>query len=200
MNSNKDIIDKLFDVWFQGKHKLIEFNFTFSDDTESIKIREELLPDFCETLIEFYWNYFFITIAKLLDPHTQGQNKNLSLFSLSKILKKNNKSEWEDVFKKTEDLKRRYLDVIHYRRKNLAHFDFEYTIGNMDFGTSSHIDEINFFFDKMLELINLTYQSLGFNIRVPAIISRADFRGGFEFNRILTEYKKAICGDENIIL
>ncbi len=190
MNSNKEIIDKLFDVWFQGKHKLIEFEATFPDNEESEELKEELLPDFCDTLIEFYWNYFFLTIARLLDPHTQGQHKNLTLFTLSDLLKKNGKSEWKDVLKKTEELKTKFLPVIKYRRKKLAHFDFDHTIGNADFGTSTHIDEINHFFDTILELINMTYKPLGFDIRVPAIIRRARFRGGTEFNRILSEYKK----------
>nr|WP_321222927.1 hypothetical protein [uncultured Psychroserpens sp.] len=190
MNTDKEIIDKLFDAWFHSKHKLIEFDASFPDDKESEELKEELLPDFCDTLIEFYWNHFFITIAKLLDPYTQGQNKNLSLFTLSDLLKKSDKIEWENVLKKTEELKTKFLPVIKYRRKNLAHFDFDYTIGNTEFGTSTHIDEINYFFDKMLELINLTYEPLGFDIRVPAIIGRVGFKGGNEFNRILSEYKK----------
>ena len=190
MNSNKEIIDKLFDGWFHGKHKLIEFEATFPENKNSEELKEELLPDFCDNLIEFYWNYFFITIAKLLDPHTQGQNKNLSLFTLSELLKKNDKVEWENVLKKTNELKKKFLPVIKYRRKNLAHFDFDYTIGNTDFGTSTHIDEVNYFFDEVLELINLTYKPLGFDVRIPAIMRRARFKGGTEFNRILSEYKK----------
>jgi hypothetical protein len=158
MNSNKEIIDKLFNVWFHAKHKLIEFDTTFPEDKETKELKEELLPDFCDILIEFYWNYFFITIAKLLDPHTQGQNKNLSLFTLSDLLKKNGKTEWGNVLEKTEELKAEFLPVIKYRRKNLAHFDFDYTIGNTDFETSTHINEVNNFFDKMLELINMTFK------------------------------------------
>jgi hypothetical protein len=190
MNSNKEIVDKLFDGWFHGKHKLIEFEATFPDNKNSEELKEELLPDFCYNLIEFYWNYFFITIAKLLDPHTQGQNKNLSLFTLSELLKKNDKAEWKTVLERTNELKIKFLPVIKYRRKNLAHFDFDYTIGNTDFGTSTHIDEVNYFFDEMLELINLTYKPLGFDLRIPAIMKRARFKGGTEFNRILSEYKK----------
>ena len=42
----------------------------------------------------------------------------------------------------------------------------------------------------MLDLINMTYKPLGFDIKVPAIVKRARFKGGIEFNRILSEYEK----------
>jgi hypothetical protein len=190
MNSNKEILDRLFNIWFQGKHKLIEFEASFPDKKEIIELREEFLPDFFDTLNEFYWNYFLITIARLLDPYKQGQNTNLTLYTLSNLLKEDHKSEWKIVLKKTEELKSKYHTVIKYRRKNLAHFDLDYSIGNRQFKTSTHIDEVIYFFDQMLELINLTYEPLGFEKRVPVIIKKAKFKGGNELNRILTEYKK----------
>jgi hypothetical protein len=190
MKNYKEIIDKLFNIWFHGKHKLIEFEEIFPDNKYLEDLREEMLPDFFDNLNEFYWEYFFLTIAKLLDSHKQGQNINLTLFTLSEILKTNEKNEWERIFERTNELKTKYRDIIKYRRKSLAHFDFDYSIGKKEFGTSTKIEEITYFFDEMLELINETYKLMELQDRNPVIIKRGDYKGGKEMNRILEDCKK----------
>ena len=97
--------------------------------------------------------------------------------------------EHQTISSRIQQLKDKYSSIIYYRKKNLAHFDFDYTIGNSDFGTTTHIDEVKFFFEEMLIIINETYSSLGFEKRVAIIMNPARFKGGREFNRILADYK-----------
>lgn len=190
MKNFEEILSNLFDSWFDGKHKLLEFEQLFTENKEIEDLKEELLPDFFDNLNQFYWNYFFMTIARLLDSHKQNQNTNLTLFTLSEILKENDKNEWRIVFDKTEKLKKKYNDIIKYRRKNLAHFDFEYSLGQKVFNTSTHIDEVNYFFDKMIELINLTNTIMELKEKSPVIMRRARYKGGIELIEILRDYKK----------
>ncbi|WP_338358778.1 hypothetical protein [Yeosuana marina] len=190
MNNTQQIIKKLFNIWLHTAWKLIEFEKTFPENEEIEMTREELLPDFFDNLNELYWNYFFVTIAKLLDPHNQGQNKNLSLFTLPELLKSEKKIEWKIVSKKVQNIKEKYKSIIVYRSKKLAHFDFDYNTGKKEFNTSTHINEINDFFTEMLEVINLTLKILEIPEYSPGIMRPADYKGADELNKILADYKK----------
>lgn len=183
-------IKNLFNIWFDTAWKLIEFEKTFPENEDIEIIREELLPDFFENLNELYWNYFFVTIAKLLDPHNQRQNTNLTLFTLPEILKSEKKDEWKIVLEKVQKIKEKHKDIIVYRSKKLAHFDFDYNTGQKEFNTSTHINEINDFFTEMLDLINLTLKILELPEYSPGIMKPARYRGADELNKILTDYKK----------
>jgi len=189
MTDPKEIIKKLFNIWFHTAWKLVEFEKTFPENKEIEEVREELLPDFFDNLNELYWNYFFVTIAKLLDPHNQGQNKNLTLFTLPELLKSEGEIEWKSIFKKVQNIKVKYKDIIVYRRKKLAHFDFDYNTGKKEFNTSTHINEINDFFTEMLELINITSKILELPEYSPGIVRPAKYRGADELNKILSDYK-----------
>ncbi|AVR46046.1 hypothetical protein C7S20_12710 [Christiangramia fulva] len=185
MPENEEIIKKLYQIWLHSKQKITEFNIVFSDDKEIENLREENLPDFFDNLNELYWNYFFITVAKLLDSHTQGRNTNLTIFTLPEILKKEKIEDWKKVQNQAENLKVKHQDIIDHRRKNLAHFDFDHTIQKKKLSGSTHIDEIDDFFNEMLEIINTTRKKLSLEPYSGGFMVHGRFKGSRELLRIL---------------
>lgn len=183
-------ISKLFDNWVHFKTKVMEFETLFSDDKSIMDLRNNLLPDFFIDLNEFYWENFLITIARLLDNHKQGQNLNLTLYTLAEVLKEQDKEEWKALENKINNLKKEYKDIIDYRRKHLAHYDLDYSTGAKDFGTSTHIDEVHKFLESMLETINLTLKAVGEPPKSGLVMYPGRYRGARAFLRILENEKK----------
>lgn len=183
-------IKKILDNWVHFKTKVMEFEVLFSDD-ESIKdLRNDLLPDFFMELNDLYWENFLITIARLLDDHKQGQNINLTLFTLVEILKEQDKEEWKEVENELNILKKKYKDIIYYRRKHLAHYDLNYTIGAKDFDTSTHIDEVHVFLNSMLEILNKTLNAIGEQQNSGLVIYPGRYLGAKELLQILKKEKQ----------
>lgn len=147
-------IKKLFNNWLFLKFSVAEFEILFSDDIEISELRKDTVPDLFMDIKNLYFENFLITIARFLDNSNQGRNNNLTLFTLPQILRENNKDEWTDLNESINNLKDNYSDIIFYRRKHLAHYDIEYTLGAKEFNTSTHIDEVHSFLEKSLSLIN----------------------------------------------
>lgn len=183
-------IKKIFDNWVHFKTNLMEFETLFSDDKNIKDLRNNMLPDFFMDLNDFYWENFHITIARLLDNHKQGQNLNLTLYTLVEILKEKDKEESEELEIKLNNLKKDYKNIINYRRKHLAHYDLDYTTGTKDFGTSTHIDEVHEFLESMLEIINYTLKAIGEPPKSGLVMYPGRYRGAREFLRILENEKK----------
>ncbi|MGQ7869799.1 AbiU2 domain-containing protein [Sunxiuqinia sp. sy24] len=173
----------------------MEFETLFSDDKNIKDLRNDLLPDFFMDLNDFYWGNFLITIARLLDNHKQGQNLNLTLFTLVEILKEQEKEESKELESKLINLKKEYKDIINYRRKHLAHYDLNYTTGGKDFGTSTHIDEVHKFLESMLEIINLTLTAIGETQKSGLVMYPGRYRGARELLRILDNERQTRLKD-----
>ncbi len=178
-------IKNLFNIWFDFKCKVLEFDVLYQDSIEVDKLRGETIPDFFNNLNELYWNYFLITIARFLDNNIQGKNTNLTLFTLSEILKENGKGEWREIKTRVDELKLKFKDITDYRRKHLAHFDLDYSIGEKEFNSSIHIDEVTYFLNETLSLINRTLIVLGFEEESGVVINSARYYGSRELLRIL---------------
>ena len=188
LNSTSEIDDRiktLFNIWVRISTQKMEFDKLFNNGEEDIQRKEVLLNDFFIDLQDMYWERFLITIAKLLDPAKQGKFDNLSLFTLSAILKEHNNSGTIEVLEETEKLKEKFESVINYRRKNLAHYDVEYTTGSKLFNSSTHIEEIESFLNKMIDLINKTLESLGHAPKSTVVMYPGRFKGAAALNRIL---------------
>ncbi|MBK3518520.1 AbiU2 domain-containing protein [Carboxylicivirga marina] len=169
----------------------MEFEVFFNDNESIRDLRDELLPDFFLDLYDFYWEDFLITIARLLDNHKQGQNLNLTLFTLVEVLKEKDKETFKDVKNQLDNIKEKYKDIITYRRKCLAHYDLDYTTGTKDFGSSTHIDEVHAFLDSMLDIINRTLIALGENPKTNLVMYPGRYRGAKELLRILEKEKQS---------
>lgn len=178
-------IQKLLNTWFYLKTNVSEFEILFSDDKNIADLRGSLLPDFFENLQVLYWEHFLITIARLLDPHEQGNNVNLSLFTLVEILKKRENNQWKCLNEKLIKLKEDNKDIINYRKKYLAHFDLKFATGEKPLNTSTHINEVHSFLDSMLEMLNLTLKYIGEEPIVIGGIYLARYIGAKEFMKIL---------------
>jgi len=183
-------IKKIFDNWVHFKTRVMEFEILFSDEKNINEIRNDMLPDFFLDLNDFYWENFLITIARLLDNHKQGQNLNLTLYTLVEVLKEHDKEEWIVLENKLNNLKKEYKDIINYRRKHLAHYDLDYTTGTKDFGTSTHINEVHNFLESMLENINLTLKAIDESPKSGLVMYPGRYRGARAFLRILENEKK----------
>lgn len=180
-----DRIKTLFNIWVRISTQKMEFDKLFNSGEEDIKRKKALLNDFFLDLSDMYWERFLISIAKLLDPAHQGKFDNLSLFTLSVILEEQNNSGRIEVFEETQILKEKFESTINYRRKNLAHYDVEYTTGSKDFKSSTRIEEIESFLDKMVELINKTLISLGHAPKSTIVMYHGGFKGASALNDIL---------------
>ena len=86
------------------------------------------------------------------------------------------------LIQRRSKLENRFEDVISYRRKNLAHFDSDFTTGKKSFNTSSHIDDVQFFLNEMINLINKTFILLG----QPTKSELVNYPGKFKGARVLT--------------
>lgn len=180
----------ILDNWVHFKTRVMEFETLFSDQEDIRDLRNNLLPDFFEELNGFYWENFLITIARLLDDHKQGQNQNLTLFTLLEILKEENK-DYTEIELYLNGLKAKYKDIIIYRRKYLAHYDLDYSVGEKEFNTSTHIDQVQEFINSMILLINMTLQSLGQLKVSESVIYPGKYLGAQAFIRILKNEKES---------
>ena len=183
-------IKTLFDHWVNLKTQTMEFNILFNENKEDIKRNELLLLDFFLDLNDLYWGRFLISIARLLDPHKQGKFTNLTLFTLPEILKEKNIIAWEDLHKDVQKLEKKFEEVITYRRKNLAHFDSDFTTGRKSFNTSTHIDDVQSFLNEMINLINKTLTLLGLPTKSETVIYPGRFKGARVLTNILDKSYK----------
>lgn len=190
MNNQQEVIKKLYNIWFDAKSKLNEFEITFPKDKYIEEIREEFLPDFFDNVNELYWYYFLISISKLLEPHKQWKKTNLTLFSLPEILKENEIPQWKAINDEVEQLKITNQPIIDYRNKYLAHFDFDFSTGKRKLDATTSIEEVKEFFDQMYQLINQTLTLLSLPIKSDVIINHGKFKGANKLNQILIEYRK----------
>lgn len=178
-------IKKLFNNWLFLKFSVAEFEILFSDDIEISELRKDTVPDLFMDIKNLYFENFLITIARFLDNSNQGRNNNLTLFTLPQILRENNKDEWTDLNESINNLKDNYSDIIFYRRKHLAHYDIEYTLGAKEFNTSTHIDEVHSFLEKSLSLINETLKIPDIEQYSGLIMYTGRYQGARELIRLL---------------
>lgn len=184
-------IKALFNYWVHLRTKVMEFEVLFNDDKDAVELRNELLPDFFQEINELYWENFLISISRLLDAHNQGQNTNLTLFTLSQILKEKNIDSWHSLNEKVVALKEKYKDITFYRKKHLAHFDLEYTTGNKEFNSSTHINEVVDFLASMHEFINYTLEAIGEPIKSNLVMYPGRYLGARALMRILENEKRS---------
>jgi len=180
-------IKQLHNNWVDYKYMVFEFDILFADDENSTKLRRNILPDFFSVLNNLYWDHFLIRIARLLDPHSQGKNVNLTLFTLPEILKENGKMEWKEINDQVTSLKNKFNNIAYYRKKHLAHYDVDYTTGTKEFNTTTHIDEVKSFLDDMIIIINQTLKLLGHDEEGSLVMYPALHQGAMELMRILTK-------------
>jgi hypothetical protein len=132
-----------------------------------------------------YWERFLIAIAKLLDPARQGNFNNLTLFTLPEILKEQNNSSCSELLEDVQKVKTDFKNVITYRKKNLAHFDSDFTTGSKSFDSSTHLDDVHLFLDEMINIINKTLIFLGHEPKSKLVIYPGRFKGARALNQIL---------------
>ncbi len=177
-------IKKLIDLWVHFKFELHEFNFLFPEDEKTEELRNSLLPDFFNDINKLYWDHFLISIARLLDPYEQRKKINLSLFALAAVLKENSLDS-KPVEIEIQKLRTEYQDIVNYRMKHLAHLNENHSVGKIEFGTSTHIDEVVTFLDKMLEIINQTLKALNLPQEAGIVMYPAHHKGSRELLNIL---------------
>lgn len=188
-------IEKIFNHWLHFQHKVWEFEWLFNEEKSNVELRNELLPDFFYDLNQIYWESMLMSVSRLLDNYKQGQNINLSLFTLVEILKENEKSEWREVEAKLKELKAKHKSIVKYRQKYLAHNDLEYAIGNKQLGTSTHIADVHVFLSRMHDVLNDTLRALGYPEKSKGIITRGRYRGALELMNILRSEKQRRSSD-----
>lgn len=184
-------IKKLYDHWFDFRFRVWEFEKLYSEDPYNIELREKTAPDFFRDINQLYWDNFLITIARLLDLHIQGQNTNLTLFTLVQILKENDIDDYKTIDCKVSVLKKKHKDILNFRRKHLAHLDSDYSTGLKEFNTSTHIDEVIAFLDTMVDLINETLGYLGEDEQAKNMIYPGRYYGSQALINILEKDYKA---------
>lgn len=187
-------IQKLEKIWINFKFQVVEFECLFPDDRDVEALREKTLPEFFWLVNELFWDTFLITIAKLLDKEEQGQNLNLTLYTLATTLEKKGIKEYIQIKEKIDGLNERYKSVIIYRRKYLAHFDKDYTMGIRRLNSITHIDDVNKFLMETLSLINETKKLLSLEPFSGFFMYPAKYRGSKELLRILVRDHNRIIG------
>ena len=182
-------IERLFEVWLDFKFQLMEFEILFPENKDIIELREETIPDFFDDINYLYWYYFFMTVSRLLDNNVQGKNLNLTLYTLPALLEEKGNVNCNTIKDRVDKLKIKFDNVRLYRKKHLAHFDLDYTIGNSEFNSTTNIDDIKYFLNEMLELITNTQKELSLPVSNPTIIYRGKYKGANELLRILRDEK-----------
>jgi hypothetical protein len=178
-------INKLINIWIHFRFQVIEFENLYPKDSEIENLRMKTVPDFFWNINELYWNTFLITIARLLDKHEQGQNQNLTLYSLPAILEIKEISEHTMIKERIDNLSEKFKTVRLYRKKFLAHFDKDYTIGKKSFNSITNIEEVHYFLKEMLSLIDDTQGLLSLEKFSGLVMYPARYSGAKELIRIL---------------
>ena len=178
-------IKKLVDLYVHFKVRTFEFDRLFSDEERIVHLRDSLLPDFFQDLAELYWEHMFMTIAKLLDPYQQHKNTNLSLFALEAVLIEQDSPKAPELHSRLLHFRRKFETITYYRKKNLAHFDKDYSTGNREFDTSTHFDEVVDFLDEMIDLINFTLHALELPAESGLVMYPAHHAGARQLLEIL---------------
>jgi len=178
-------INKLINIWIKFKFQVFEFEILYPEDSDIETLRSNTVPDFFWNINELYWNTFLITIARLLDKHEKGQNKNLTLYSLPAILEGKEIPDHTLIKGRIDNLNEKFKTVILYRKKYLAHFDREYTIGKKSFNAVTNLEEVHYFLNEMLSLIDDTQGLLSIEKFSGVVMCPAKYLGARELVRIL---------------
>lgn len=108
-------------IW--TKHYVNQYKQLFLYNKKRLALLNETGSTFFRVLQRMFWDEMIISVARLMDPHEQGKNKNLSLQIIINLAEENNwhfKSEISDLIGKA----RKESDaVIIHRMKRVAHRD-----------------------------------------------------------------------------
>lgn len=97
----------------------------FSEGPENIALINRTLPQFFVMLQFCYVDDVIMGIGRLLDPATTGNNENLTLATLQRILASSEHQQLaQEIAANIETIKRLEAPLRDHRNKRIAHFDY----------------------------------------------------------------------------
>lgn len=149
-----DIIRRLNDEVSICFHWLNEFEILFPQDKLHYELYNATAPNFFQKINRLFFEFFFMSISKLLDPAkmNRGKNENLSLFQLVEIAKSLFPSMKGDIVEKINQIKLESKTILNARRKLYAHNDLNIKLNGSSIGGTS-IEEIRTIIEEMQKVI-----------------------------------------------
>ena len=152
-------VDELKDDLVWTKHYVDEYKKLFLHSQKRIDLLNHTAPGFFRDVQIMFWDIMTVGVARLMDPHIQRSNRNLSLDILLKLAKEN---RWEFEFELKnliEKAKKKAAPIITRRMKVTAHRDLPTAMGDVVLDKVG-IDEIEETLELAGKALNLIYFNL----------------------------------------
>ena len=184
--NNKEILDKLWKILLMSYHTLNEFDEVFPNNPKQIELLNKAAPSFFAHVREMYFNSLFLSISKFFDPIEQFGHKNLSIYILLELADNLHYNKKNEVETKIESIKNNITHIIEYRRKYLAHLDFDFAFEIFKINRITKIEDIRTTCDSILELLNIFFVLIGEKPKVSVLMR--DIRGACSLINVLKQW------------
>lgn len=135
MTDNIIVVNNLAEHLLPAFRDLNEFNIIYTDNQLQNDLLDEVAPNFFWELNKMYFDKFFLSISRMLDPSKQGNFENLSLNQLIEIAKQTNYSNIIELQNSIQQIKTDSSDILTLRSKFIAHRDLDHSV-NQDLITN----------------------------------------------------------------
>ena len=152
-------IDELKDDIVWAKHYLNQYKKLFLHNQTRFDLLNETAPGFFRDIQRMFWNEMTVSVARLMDPHVQGSNKNLSLKILLKLSKDNKWDFDSEIANLVEKARNKAEPVIARRMKMVAHRDLPTAMGEVELD-SFGIAEVEDALSLAGQALNVVYLKL----------------------------------------
>lgn len=152
-------IDELKDDLVWAKHYVNQYKKLFISGQKRIDLLNEIAPGFFRDIQIMFWDEMTISVARLLDPHIQRSNKNLSLKILLKLAKDHQWSFEPELIELIDKAQKKADRVITRRMKLTAHRDLPTAMGDVELDNIG-IDEIEETISLAGQALNIVYLNL----------------------------------------
>jgi hypothetical protein len=152
-------VDELKDDLVWAKHYVNQYKKLFLHNQKRLDLLNETAPNFFRDIQRMFWDEMTISVARLMDPHVQGSNKNLSLKILLKLAKDNQWNFESEIADLVEKARNKAESVINRRMKLIAHRDLPTAMGEVELD-SIGIAEIEETLSLAGQALNVIYVEL----------------------------------------
>ena len=141
-------------IW--ARHYLNQYKKLFLHNQKRTDLLNVTAPRFFRDIQMMFWDEMTVSVARLMDPHIQKANRNLSLNVLLKLAKE---YEWDfenELIDLIDKSKKKSMPIIARRMKLTAHRDLPTAMGEVELDKFG-IEEIEKTLDLVGQVLNLMY-------------------------------------------
>jgi hypothetical protein len=149
-------VDELKDDLVWTRYYLNQYKKLFLHNKKRTDLLNITAPGFFRMIQLMFWDEMIVSVARLMDPHIQRTNKNLSLGILLKLAQEHEWNFTDELNDLIDRAKKKAEPVITRRMKLTAHRDLPTAMGEVELDKFG-IEEIEIILDLAGQALNLIY-------------------------------------------